>query len=318
MNNNSNYPFSFKILILGNGSATPAFGRHLSAQILEYNQQYILIDAGESTQFRLNKLKIKSSKINHIFISHMHGDHIFGLPGMLSSWLLLGRKKELHIFGPVGIKEYIDFNFKVSGIVDCYPIHYTEIEFEGNQNREFVLNDKLKVVSVPLNHSLPCFGFVFIENKLPYKLDMAKIQALPIVAPDSRFEALKRGENIVDNNGKAQDFNDLTFPPPRSRKYFYCTDTRVLEGVLSIFENYVSGTIYHEATFLEEHKNLAEMTLHSTSKEAANFALENKFDKLLLGHFSGRYKFADKHVEESKSIFENSHEAKEGEWFEIT
>ena len=302
---------SFQLKILGSSSAIPAYGRNHTAQVLSVNHQPYLIDCGEAAQIQLAKYKIKSRKINNIFISHLHGDHYLGLVGLLSSLNLLGRKNPLNLYGPAGLTEIITLQLKYSHTVFNYYVNFTEL-----QSGKFykIHEDKnLEVYNLPLDHSLPCSGFFFKELDKPIRINKEK---LPQDFSFKNIGSLKKGEDILDADGSILFKNkDLTLPPKKSRSYAYLSDTRYKESLT----DYVKGAdlLYHETTFLEEGIDWAEQTFHSTTKQAARFAEKANVGTLILGHFSARYKDLDPFLEESKQVFKNSKLGLEGRIFEV-
>jgi len=302
---------SFQLKILGSSSAIPAYGRNHTAQVLSVNHQPYLIDCGEATQIQLAKYKIKSRKINNIFISHLHGDHYLGLVGLLSSLNLLGRKTPLNIYGPVGLAEIITLQLKYSHTVFNYYVHLTELQ--SNKFYKIHEDKNLEVYNLPLDHGLPCSGFLFKELKKPIRINKER---LPDGFSYKNISSLKKGEDILDGDGSILFKNkDLTLPPKKSRSYAYLSDTRYRESLI----DYVKGAdlLYHETTFLDENSDWAEQTFHSTTKQAARFAKKANVETLILGHFSARYKDLDPFLEESKQVFPNSELGREGKIFEV-
>lgn len=301
----------FELLILGNSSATPMYDRHPTAQVLNFNEQLFLIDCGEGTQMQLHRYGVKSNKINHIFISHLHGDHYLGLVGLLSSMNLHGRKSDLHLYGPAALKEILDLQFHYSDT----RIQYNLLFHPTNPEISEVLfeNKTIKVSSFPLTHRVPTTGFRFDEGKRPNVLLIDKIQDLDV--PVVYYNALKAGVDCTGVNGELYKADALTVPGPLSRSYAYCSDTRAFERYVDYIKNV--DLLYHETTFDHEFLDRAIETLHSTSLEAAQVAKHVAAKKLLMGHYSARYKDLSILLEEAKSEFDNSELSFEGNWYKI-
>src|SRR5690606_20734390 len=301
----------FEVLILGNSSATPIFERHPTAQIINFNEQYFLIDCGEGTQMQMHRYGVKSNKISHIFISHLHGDHYLGLIGLLSSMNLHGRTADLHLYGPSVLIDIINLQLKYSDT----RLQYNLIFQPTNPDQEEVLyrSEKLTVRSFPLKHRVPTTGFRFDEGPRSASLIREKIEKLNI--PKVFCGMLKRGIDCVDVDGTVYKAAELTMPAPASRSYAYCSDTRA-------FEKYVDSIrgvdlLYHESTFLHELVDRAEETCHSTCKEAGMVARQVEAKKLLLGHYSARYKDLTPLLEEAQLEFVNTELSFEGKWYKV-
>lgn len=294
----------FKLTVLGCNSAIPTVNRHPTAHLLNVNERFFLIDCGEGTQVQLRRYGIKIQRINHIFISHLHGDHYFGLIGLMSTMHLLGREKELTIFSTPGLKEIIELQLKASESWLCYRYNFVEIT---NENQLF--EDKyITVNSIRLNHRIPCFGFVFREKEKERALDIETINALKI--PYTLFNDIKKGKDIVLDDGSVIPNEDLTFKPVPLRSFAYCSDTCYDESLIEKIQNV--DLLYHEATFSEEHLERAKKTFHSTAKQAGTIARLAKVKQLLIGHYSSRYKSTELLLEEAKSEFSNTVAAEEG------
>ena len=297
---------SSQLVILGASSATPTSNRNPSAQLLNIHERYFLIDCGEGTQMQLRKFKLRFAKINHIFISHLHGDHYLGLLGFLSSLHLLGRTIELHLYCHPPLKEIIDVQLKHSETTLRYTIVYhfydkkaTEVLFE---------DDKVKVETILLNHRVPCRGFLFTEKPGLLSIKKDKIEYYNIQVKE--IHAIKCGEDFVTTDGKTIANHHLTWPADKPVSYAYCSDTcydeRILESIKDV------DTLYHEATFMQSMQKRAKETYHSTAKEAATIALKANVRKLIIGHFSARYSDLNPLLEEAKAVFENTELAEEG------
>ncbi|MCB0454030.1 MAG: ribonuclease Z [Flavobacteriaceae bacterium] len=297
------------ITILGCHSATPTASAHPTAQVLEIKGQLFLIDCGEGSQTQLRKCKIKFSRIKHIFISHLHGDHFFGLPGLISTFLLLGREAELHIYGPKGIKEAILLLLKLGKTYTNYPLYFHELE---DTLPQMVFEDeKVSVETIPLNHRVYTNGFLFKEKPADRKLDIEKARKLNIDL--SYFNKIKQGFDIKNKEGKLISNEEITFDPATPKSYAYCSDTAYYPQIVPQIEG--ATVLYHESTFLEEHHHLCEKTKHSTAKEAAAIAKKAKVGTLILGHYSGRYGTLEFFRKEAQEVFENVELAEDGKTF---
>jgi len=301
---------TFQLTILGSNSAIPAHGRNHTSQILIINNEHFLIDCGEGTQLQITKYKCRLGRINHILISHLHGDHYLGLVGLISSMHLQGRKKPLTIYGPPGLAEIITLQLKYSQTVLNYPIEFKELQ---EDDPVIFQNFNMEITAFPVNHRIPCFGFLFKEKVKPRKIIKEK---LPDWATSKDFNDLKAGKDIISPKGKVISFKTLTLPPKKSRSYAYCSDTRFMPELKTVVKK--ADLLYHEATFLHENIQWAETTFHSTTIEAATLAKEAKVGKLIIGHFSARYKDLSPFLVEVKSIFPNSELAIEGNHYEVS
>lgn len=302
----------FTVLILGSASASPTLKRNPTAQLVNINEQYFLIDCGEGTQLRLRENKIKFQRIHHIFISHLHGDHYFGLMGLLQSMHLLGRTAELNIYGHAALKEIIDLQLKSGNSYLSYPLVFNELNKESS---EIILdNSKIEVSTVILNHRIPCSGFIFKEKSKPRKINPAAIQKYKI--PRYAITALKSGADYTKENGDIIKNELLTSHPLPSFSYAFCSDTRFSEKIIPQIKGV--NLLYHEATFTDEHLDRAKKTYHSTAKQAALIALKAKVNQLIIGHFSNRYLVLDELLNEAKSVFENTELAEENILFDVS
>jgi len=302
---------SFSVTILGSNSATPAYGRHHTSQYLQIQKHHFLVDCGEGTQGQMSRFKCKPAKIDHIFISHMHGDHYLGLMGLLFTMHLLKRNKNLHIYGPKGLRDIITLQLKYSDSVLNYNIKFHEIDPD---NKSLLFEDELvEIHSFPLNHRIPCNGFLFKEKPKPVRINKEK---LPSDLSLLQIAMLKRGEDVVDKEGKViYKNNELTIPPRKSRSYAYCSDTKYDESILPHIKD--ADLLYHEATFLDEKEVWAGKTFHSTTKQAGTMAAKANVNQLVIGHYSARYKFLDPFLDQTKQYFPNTVLAIEGETIEI-
>ncbi len=302
---------TFELLILGSGAASPTAKRNPSAQLLNIVERYFLIDCGEATQMQLRRYKAKMQKINHIFITHMHGDHFYGLPGLLSTMQLLGRKNPLHIFGPKELRPVIEVILEASESRLNYELvwHYTH---DNGLNLLFE-DDKVKVSSFPLRHRIYCTGFLFQEKPLPRKINMDKLKKFKVSAAE--IPKLKKGLDAHNDLGQIVKNNKLTTDPATPRSYAYCSDTISDRGVVPYIENV--NLLYHEATFLSDNTKRAKQTFHSTAKQAASIAKRANVQKLIIGHFSSRYDSTVRFLSEARSSFRNTEIAEEGLTFKI-
>ncbi|MEQ8910057.1 MAG: ribonuclease Z [Vicingaceae bacterium] len=301
---------SFSVLILGSGSALPTISSNQTSQVIEMGNQLFLMDCGEGTQVELRRNKVKVQKIDHIFISHLHGDHFFGLVGLLSTMHLLGRKKELHIHGPKGLQEIIEIQFRNAGSHLAYPMSFHKVEKGGQLVYE---DQKVLISSLPLHHRIPCFGYKFEEKEKPRKLIGEALEKHQI--PNYARHELTKGEDFRGEDGRIVANHLLSEEPEPPKAYAYCSDTAYFKKMIPHIESV--NLLYHEATFLERDRERADKTFHSTAKDAARVASEAGVDKLLLGHFSNRYKAKDGFLQESRQLFKQSYIAEEGQRFKV-
>ncbi|NOW94148.1 ribonuclease Z [Mucilaginibacter sp. SG564] len=301
----------FEVTILGSSSATPIFNRNPTSQALNINERLYLIDCGEGTQQQMLRFDVKASRIDHIFISHLHGDHYLGLIGLLSSMHLNGRKKALYLFGPAHLKEIIDLQFKYSETVLQFPLEFTAID--AQKSEVIVDNSDVVVETIPLDHRIACTGFLFKEKKRLRKLIKEKIEALSI--PVEYYSALKRGNDYTSASGEVYKNESLTIDSQIPKSYAYCSDTLYNEQYFEQISNVTM--LYHEATFLNDMLDRAKDTHHTTALQAAEIALKTKAKKLLIGHFSARYKTLNELLDEARSVFPETELAIEGKTFPI-
>jgi len=299
----------FDVKILGCNSASFAFGRHHTAQLVNNNQNLFLVDCGEATQIQMMRHQVRHSRINHIFISHLHGDHYLGLMGLVYTFHLQGRSEDLNIYGPSGLNEIITIQLKYSESRLNYIIHFHLIE--GNDQLLFE-NEDIQIFSVQMNHRIPCYGFVFEEKKRKYKLIR---EFLPPTLNKEHLLQLKEGLDVVDTESKLWKNETLAVPPPEPRKYVYCSDTRVLKDQIPRLIG--ANLLYHEATFTNDMQARAESTYHTTAEEAAIFAARHQVRQLLIGHFSSRYFDLIPFLSEAKQTFSETILAVEGQTFDI-
>jgi ribonuclease Z len=297
------------VTILGNNSAIPAFDRHPTAQILQTEEAGYLIDCGEGTQLQMTLYKIRRVRLNHIFISHLHGDHYFGLIALLTSMGLLGRKQELFLYAPPELKTIIDLQLKVAEAHLPYTIHFYPLEDDG-----VIMEDKRLIVRCfKVKHRIPTWGFSFTEKKRVRRLDPEKISELMI--PVEHFHALQQGQDIQLEDGRSIENASCTLPGIPPRTYAYCADTLYDETLADKIRD--ADMVYHEATYLHALHEKAYSRFHSTSKQAAMIAQQANAKKLLIGHFSSMYENLDDFLREAREIFPNTELALEGICYKI-
>ncbi|WP_295667784.1 ribonuclease Z [uncultured Mucilaginibacter sp.] len=301
----------FEVTILGSSSATPIFNRNPSAQALNINERLYLVDCGEGTQQQMLKFDIKARRIDHIFISHLHGDHYLGLIGLLSSMQLNGRDKPLNIFCPANLKEIIDIQLKFSETALEYEVNY---KFTNAEVAAVILdNADVTVETIPLDHRMACTGFLFREKKRMRKLIKEKVEELKI--PVEYFSALKKGADYTAPDGKLYKNDILTTDSSEPKTYVYCSDTLPGDWYIDQIKN--ATLLYHEATFLNNMLERAIETHHTTALQAAAIAIKSNAKKLIIGHFSARYKTLNELLDEARSVFPETELAIEGRVFEI-
>ncbi len=307
----------FSVTILGNASAFPTPDRFPTSQVIQIQDHAFLIDAGEGMQIQLQKYYNKTNKIERVFISHLHGDHYFGIFGWLGSLTLSGRTAPLHIHAPLGLEEIIKTQMRCSGFkleYLPYELHFHTIE---NQDKSELIfeNKTLEVRTIPLQHSMPCSGFLFREKPFPRKMNKDKIDEYQIHF--SNIKNIKSGADYTTPEGKIIPNKELTIDPPLPRSYAFCTDTGYIESIIPYIKNV--DLLYHESTFTEEEKESinAEFPTHCTAKQAAEMAKKANVRKLLLGHFSPRYRDLNVFQEEARQVFAESYVGEQGVTFEV-
>jgi ribonuclease Z len=300
-----------KLTILGCYAATPRTLSNPTSQVLEIKNRFFLIDCAEGTQVQLRKSKVKFSKINHIFISHLHGDHFYGLIGLISTFMLLNRESDLHVYGPKGIKEIILLQLRASGSYTGYNLYFHELE---SKSSEIIFeDDRVVVKTIPLNHRVYTNGFLFQEKNIERKLNIEAVENYNI--DKVYYNKIKYGGDITLEDGTVIPNSELSFDPQVSKSYAYCSDTMYDESIIPIVENV--DYLYHESTFLESEAHLSERTMHSTAKEAATIALKANVKNLILGHYSTRYGNINLFKSEAETIFPNVHLADDGKEFDM-
>lgn len=297
------------LTILGNNSAIPAFDRNPTAQVLQTPEESFLIDCGEGTQVQLTRYKIKRSKINHIFISHLHGDHYFGLIGLLTSMSLLNRTQDLHLHAPPELEQLITLQLNFASTHLCYNLHFHPLTEEGL----IVDGNKMTVECFKVKHRIDCWGFLFREKKKPRKLDAERAKIYDI--PAAFYDKLQQGEDYVNKKGTIIPNEEVTTAAAKPKSYAYCADTIFDESLA----DKVKGVdmLYHETTYLKDLHERAAARFHSTTVQAGTIAKKAGAKKLLIGHFSSKYENLDEFLVETKEVFENTELAIEGSCYVI-
>ena len=297
------------LTILGCHAATPKISAHPTSQVLEMKGHLFLIDCGEGTQIQLRKYKVKFSRVKHIFISHLHGDHFFGLPGLISTFHLMGREAEMHIYGPKGIKEAILLFLKLGKSYTKFQLYFHELE--ATLPQVIYEDEKVSVETIPLVHRVYTNGFLFKEKPGDRKLDVDAARKVNIDL--SYYNKITKGFDVENREGKLIPNAQITFDPAPAKSYAYCSDTVYNPPMVEQIAK--STVLYHESTFLESHRHLCEKTKHSTAKEAAMIAREAQVGTLILGHYSGRYSRLELFRNEAREYFDNVLLAEDGKVF---
>lgn len=300
-----------ELTILGCHAATPRKNAQTTAQLLEIKGHLMLIDCGEGTQMQLRKLGVKFSRIQHVFISHLHGDHFYGLIGLISTFRLLGREAELHVHGPKGIKEVILLQLKLAKSWTDYPLYFHELDTLDSV--VVFEDDKIKVSTIPLDHRVYTNGYLFEEKAGARKINIQATQDHGVEVCD--MENLKSGKDYLNADGERIPNAQLTFDPDPPKSYAFCSDTSYKENIVPIIAN--ATMLYHESTFLKNHIDLAAKTKHSTAGQAAQIAAKASVGGLILGHYSTRYGDLNAFVEEAQEFFQNVYLAEDGKTFSI-
>ena len=288
-----------EVTILGCHSATPRETKHTSSQIIKEKGSIFLVDCGEGTQMQLRKAKIKFSRLQHVFISHLHGDHFYGLIGLISTFRLIGRTKPLNIYGPKGIKEIITLQLKLAKSWTDYQLNFHELS--SNISQTIYSKDNISVKTLPLKHRIYTNGFLFTSTSSSRKINSTVIQGLNL--KPFHFDQLKKGLSIKLEDGTKIKNTELTLDPDKPKSYAYCSDTAYFKELVPLINRV--DLLYHESTFLEKDVILAEKTKHSTAIQAAKIAKDAKVKKLILGHYSNRYKDKENFFKEASSVFKN-------------
>ena len=298
-----------KLSILGCYSATPRIIAHTTSQVLETRGHLFLIDCGEGTQVELRRHKIKFNQIKHVFISHLHGDHYFGLIGLISTFRLLTRETDLHIYGPKGLKEIITLQLKLSNSWTNFKLIFHEL---SSKESELVFeDDKVSVHTIPLDHRVYTNGFIFKEKPFERKLDIEKAKALNI--DKAYFRKLKQGADVVNEDDEVIENSAVTLDGKQPKSYAFCSDTAYKEDIVPLIKDV--DVLYHESTFLEDHEHLCAKTKHSTAKQAAMIALKANAKLLILGHYSTRYGGLEGFKSEAETVFSDVLLAEDGKTF---
>lgn len=301
----------FRVQILGSGSATPRLHRNPSAQYVNVLERHILIDCAEGTQMQMQKFKVKPQRIQHILISHLHGDHYLGLVGLLSSMHLNGRKKTVHIYGPEALQEIVNIQLHHSKTTLGFELVFHPLT---SSQSEKIFEDKvIEIWTIPLEHRIYCNGFLIKEKKKPRKISKEAIKKFSI--PIAMMHKLANGEDWTKEDGSVISNSELTEDPQPPRSFAYCSDTRYSEKIIDVIQEV--DLLYHEATFLKNLEDRAKKTYHSTAEQAAVIAKKAQVNELLLGHFSARYIEVNDFIEEARPIFDNVRVVKDGDVFDI-
>ncbi|MCB0600706.1 MAG: ribonuclease Z [Saprospiraceae bacterium] len=299
-----------EVTILGNNSAVPAHQRHPTSQVIKIKHHSFLLDCGEGTQMRMIDYSVKRGRIHHIFISHLHGDHFFGLPGVVTSFNHMGRKDSLHIYGPKGLKAILDLILEAGDVPLQYSLHFHELESGFNL---LVRHDDYEVWSFPMQHRIPTWGFIFKEVFSKPNVIKAYIDEYGLTI--ANIKDLKAGNDIQLPDERWITVREATSPPPPPNVYAYCSDTLYDETLVPLIRG--ADTLYHESTFTEEFEEKAMLTKHSTAAQAAQIAVLAEVQQLLLGHYSSRFGDLTPLLEEARAIFPNTQLSIEGQTYSI-
>jgi ribonuclease Z len=294
------------VTILGNNSAVPTNNRHPTSQVVTVGNNLLLLDCGEGTQIQMIRYQIRRRKISHIFISHLHGDHYYGLVGLLNSFALLGRLQPLVIYGPPLLEKIV--RMQIEAGENRIPF---ELNFYDLKEGELVNEPDFKVTAFKTEHRITCFGFLIEEKRLPFRINGVALEEYQI--PTSQIEGIRHGKDVTLDDGTVVLNNVLSLPNSMPKKYAFCADTRVTDSFLKVVQNV--DLMYHETTYLHHLAEQAYERFHSTTKQAAAFALKANAQKLIIGHFSSKYDKLDELLEEATSVFENTALATEGTTF---
>lgn len=299
----------FAVTILGNNSALPAYDRHPTAQVVTLNDQLFLIDCGEGTQMQMARYKIRRSKINHIFISHLHGDHYFGLIGLLTSMGLLGRDNPLHLYAPAPLEKIITLQLEAASTTLPFTLHFHAVTRPG----QILDNPKFSVEAFATQHRIPCFGYIIREKRNPRRIHKEKVVAYNI--PAAFYDQLKQGADYVTKDGTVIQNELVTLPNLAPRSYAFCADTIYDEQIAETVRGV--NLLYHETTYLADQAERAASRFHTTTAQAAAIASKAGAEKLLIGHFSSKYETLDAFLAETKQFFPQTQLATEGTTFLI-
>lgn len=300
-----------QVTILGNSSGGPFHGRHYTAQIVRVGQQPYLIDCGEGTQMQIFKYRLKFDRCNHFFISHLHGDHVFGLMGLITNWSLKKRTETLHLFSPPGLQELIETTIRVCGVRLSYALEFHEVA--ATKHALVFETPQLEVWTIPLNHRSPTTGWLFREKPRPRNIRPEAIAQYALT--HAQIRAAKAGKDLLLENGQTLPNADITLAPKPPGSYAFCSDTAYSEEVIAAVQGV--DLLYHEATFTESHVEEAALSFHSTATQAAEVAKRAQVQDLILGHISGRYSDTEGHLAEAKVVFDRVSIAEEGSVWEV-
>jgi ribonuclease Z len=303
---------NFSVTILGSNSATPIPGRHPTSQLINHQHRLFLCDCGEGTQMQLRKYNIRFGKINHIFISHLHGDHFYGLIGLVMTYHLFGREQPLHLYGPKGIEDIINIQLQASQTKLVYPLHFHVVNTEVSS---LVHEDEyLEITTIPMKHRIPTCGYLFREKPRDRKMKPGIVNKLNI--PVEQIPLIKKGKDYTDESGKFFANPQLTLDPLPPRSYAFCSDTIFQESLAEVVKDV--DLLYHEASFLHDRVEMAREKFHSTTIEAATLALKANVKTLIIGHYSARYDDLQPLLNEARSIFKETFLSTEGAVFDVT
>lgn len=297
---------NFAVTILGNNSALPAHGRHPTSQVVTFHDRLYLVDCGEGTQMQMSAYKIRRSKINHLFISHLHGDHYFGLIGLLNSYGLQNRTQPLTIYCPEPLAEIINIQLDSATTILPFPLNY--VFLVPGKRQQVLVEDDLVVEAFPTDHRIACFGFLFRQIHKKRKLDYKS--AVQYGVPPSFFGRLQEGEDYLPPEGEKVLNDWVTRESSPGKSYAFCADTRYDERMLPVIKD--CDLMYHETTYLQDEEERAAKRYHSTSAQAATMAEKAKVKRLLVGHFSSKYESVAPFLKECKNIFPRTELAEEG------
>jgi ribonuclease Z len=302
---------TFSVTILGSNSAIPAPERHPTSQVVNINDHLFLVDCAEGTQLQMRRFKVHALRISHVFISHLHGDHFFGLIGLISTYNLLERHTPLHIHAPHPLEEVLRLQLSVAGTQLVYPLHFHPVD--PSVPGIIFENEVVRVESFPVVHRIPTCGFLFRERARPRNIRKDFLDTESPSYDDIR--QIKAGGDYTNPNGKHYRNEDITYSRHKPGAYAYCTDTAYHEPLTG----YVSGVdlLYHEATFMEKDSGMAEMKYHATAMQAATIAMKAGVKRLILGHYSNRYDDLQPLLDEARRVFPESYLALDGDVFEI-
>lgn len=301
---------NFQVTLLGTSSSQPFHGRYPSAQILKHDQNKYLIDCGEGTQMQMTRYGIKRNKIKAIFISHLHGDHVYGLPGLLTSFMHFSRSESLEIYGPLGIKDFVQCTLDISNANLGFELIIKEVQI---LHQTIYSDSSVTVKTIPLKHNIPTVGYSFEETIENYKINPEKIKTYNL--DFDQIKKLKSGLDIQLENGYVLKVEEACYSKERSRKYCYLSDTTYFEDVIPMIQN--ASLIYHETTYLKDMNELAIARLHSTTEHASTIAKLADVGGLIIGHYSSRYKDVEIFESECRQIFEHTWLGIEGKEYEI-